>query len=542
MSNVHNPSPAESVRPLAARVDLCALVAICAVFAALRVPLMYRLPGGQDEAEFSVPGVTVLREGIPRVPYIPSRDPKGFFYRYDEVFLSHPPACFYWQAAFYCILPPGYGTARLASGVAAILAIVLIYLAGRQLAGSRAAALWGAGLYSFARVCFFPGMSSRPDMLCGMLGFAAFASFLRWRDTQRRIWLAATALFLGLGGLTHPFAIIYAVQIGIWTLLVSGPPLRRLRHLACLVAGTMLVFSMWLFLIVPHFEVFQSQFFNNVLNRSAPGLLNRLLWPWEAIRSQTRMILEHAGPIQTAVMFGAMVMATVLAVRRRDARLLKLAVLAGSSVYLLVLFEGSHATKGYWCYPGGWLFLCAGWCSVWAGRKASLFCRRRIGPGRLCRAAPALVGACLLLAMLPGAGIRAWAAHVQHWNDPLYDARRFVRILLRRVPPEARAVVDIAYVLPFYLEGRSVIRADNHDLRAPDDYLPYDYYVAGPESIDHGFPRRLGSRFVESFGERENVFACYAELHEYAGTSCLSLHPESRVDAARSAGGGSESR
>ena len=116
------------------------------------------------------------------------------------------------------------------------------------------------------------------------------------------------------------------------------------------------------------------------------------------------------------------------------------------------------------------------------------------------------------------------------------------RILLRRVPPEARAVVDIAYVLPFYLEGRSVIRADNHDLRAPDDYLPYDYYVAGPESIDHGFPRRLGSRFVESFGERENVFACYAELHEYAGNSRLSLHPESRVDAARSARGGSESR
>ncbi len=303
MSNVHNPSPAESVRPLAARVDLCALVAICAVFAVLRVPLMYRLPGGQDEAEFSVPGVTVLREGIPRVPYIPSRDPKGFFYRYDEVFLSHPPACFYWQAAFYCILPPGYGTARLASGVAAILAIVLIYLVGWQLAGSRAAAL-GARGSTPSLGQFFSRHVFATVMPAGMLGFAAFASFLRWRDTQRRIWLAATALFLGLGGLTHPFAIIYAVQIGIWTLLVSGPPLRRLRHLACLVAGTMLVFSMWLFLIVPHFAVFQSQFFNNVLNRSAPGLLNRLLWPWEAIRSQTRMILEHAEPIQTAVMFG----------------------------------------------------------------------------------------------------------------------------------------------------------------------------------------------------------------------------------------------
>lgn len=542
MSNGHDPAFAGSARPLAARADLCALVAICAVFAVLRVPLMYRLPGGQDEAEFSVPGVTILREGIPRVPYFPSRDPEGFFYRYDEVFLSHPPACFYWQAAFYCILPPGYGTARLASGAAAILAIVLIYLVGRPLTGSRAAALWGAGLYSLSRVCYFSAMSSRPGMLCGMLGFAAFGAFLRWRDTQRRTWLAATSLFLGLGGLTHPFAIIYAVQIGAWTLLVSEPPLRRLRNFASLVTGTIVVFSMWLLLIVPYFEVFQSQFFNNVLNRSAPGLLKRFVWPWEAIPTQTRMVLEHAGPIQTAVMFGALAMATVLAVRRKNARVLTLAAIAASSVYLLVVFEGCHTTKKYWCYPGGWLFLCAGWSVVWAGRKASLFCRRRIGSGRLCRAAPALVGICLLLAMLPGSGIRAWAAHVQHWNDPLYDARRFVRILLRRLPPEARAVVDIAYVLPFYLEGRSVIRADNHDLRAPDDYLPYDYYVAGPESIDHGFPRRLGSRFVESFGERENVFACYAELYEYGGTSRLSLHPESRVGAARSARGGSESR
>ncbi len=135
-------------------------------------------------------------------------------------------------------------------------------------------------------------------------------------------------------------------------------------------------------------------------------------------------------------------MATVLAVRGRDARLWKLAVLPLERLLARPL-RGS-LRQGILVHPGGWLFLCAGWCSVWAGRKASLFCRRRIGSGRLCRAAPALVGACLLLAMLPGAGIRAWAAHVQHWNDPLYDARRFVRILLRRVPPEARAVVDIA--------------------------------------------------------------------------------------------------
>ena len=115
--------------------------------------------------------------------------------------------------------------------------------------------------------------------------------------------------------------------------------------------------------------------------------------------------------------------------------------------------------------------------------------------------------------MAPGSGLKAWVVHVQHWNDPAYDAQQFVQQLLRRVPPEARVIVDIAYILPFYLEGRSVVRADNVDLRAPDDYLPYDYYVAGPESIDHGFPEKLGGRLLECFGERENVLACYAELY-----------------------------
>ncbi|WP_337233026.1 hypothetical protein, partial [Vibrio cholerae] len=31
-----------------------------------------------------------------------------------------------------------------------------------------------------------------------------------------------------------------------------------------------------------------------------------------------------------------------------------------SGIYLLVVCQGQHPTKGYWCYPGALMFLCAG--------------------------------------------------------------------------------------------------------------------------------------------------------------------------------------
>ena len=506
-------TPDDLVRPSSRGVDFCVLAVIFALFLGLRVPLMYRQPGGMDEGDFSVPGCTILREGIPRIPYVPSRDPAGYFYRADEALFSLPPLYFYWQATFYALLSPSYGTARLASGAAAILAMVLIYLIGRRLTGSRAAALWGAGLFSVSRVCFFPAMSARPDMLCVTIGLAAIGAFLRWRDTARPGWLLVTSVLLGLGGLTHPFAIVYAVQIGVWALFCRERLFRRLQAFGLLVGGAILVFSLWLFLIVPRYEVFHAQFFNNVLARSGPTCLQRIVWPWDSIRWHTHLILEHAGPVQAVLMFLGLVAATILGIRNRDASIVKLLVLAWSSVYLLVVLEGIHSTKGYWGYPGAWLYLCLGWCVVQIGQEGRRICRRMNVSSRACRVLTAIGAACLLLSMLPGSGVRAWIAHVEHWDDPSYDAREFTKALLSKVPRDAHVVVDGAYVLPFYLDNRSVILAGSHDLRAPDDYVPYDYHVAAHDSLAKGFPESLGGRFVESLGERDNVFACYAELY-----------------------------
>ncbi len=514
--------PGAADRRQGGRTDLGLLVLIGVLFLAFRLPLMYRQPGGVDEGDFSVPGCTILEEGIPRIPYVPSRNPRGFFYRADEAVLLLPPLYFYWQAGFYALFSPSYGTARLASGAAAILAFFLLYAVGRRLTGSRAAALWGAGLYSLSRVCFFPAMAARPDMLCGMLGLTAVWALLRWRDRRRLGWLMATAAAIGLGGLAHPFAIIYAVPLGIWVLLAEGRWWQRLGYLVLLVAGAILVFSLWLFLIVPYFETFCIQFFNNVLDRSGPGLLDRLVSPWDAIRWQCHLIIEHAGPIQTAVMFAGLAIASVAAIGNRERNRLALAALAWSSIAMLVLFAGTHATKGYWCYPGAWLFLCAGGCIAAAGERIGRCCSRWNLSAALRRTTVAVGSVGLLMAMLPGSGIQAWVAHVRHWKSPDWDARQFTQMLLAHVPRQARVVVDGGYILPFYLDGRDVVLAGSYDLAVPDDYLPYDYYVSGRESIDKGFPQKLGGRLVQRFGDKDNIMACYAELYvsgEVAGAA-----------------------
>ena len=53
------------------------LLLICVLFLAFRLPLMYRQPGGMDEGDFAVPGYTILQDGIPRIPYVPSRNTEG---------------------------------------------------------------------------------------------------------------------------------------------------------------------------------------------------------------------------------------------------------------------------------------------------------------------------------------------------------------------------------------------------------------------------------------------------------------------------------
>jgi 4-amino-4-deoxy-L-arabinose transferase-like glycosyltransferase len=496
---------APGVIPRSSRI---ALGLILVAFVIIRAPILFRHYGGQDEEWYAVPGLTVAQSGIPRVPYAPSRRLDSCFYKVDEALLALPPAYFYWQAPFFWALPAGYGTARLASAVAGMIAVGLVYLLGRRLAGRELIGLFAAGLYSFSRVLYFPAITARPDILCGMLGLAALWLTACWQSNGRRRTLAAAGAALGLGMLTHPFAIVYCLQVGVWVLLGRrGAGLKqRLQHFALLVGCALAAFSLWAPLILTHTELFRVQFFNNVLNRSGPGLLWRLLVPWESLAYHGEMLLEHAQAIQLSLMAGGLLAATALAWRRGQPGARLLVALAWSSCYLLAAVQGPHPTKGYWCYPGALLFLCLAYA---VAELSDLF----LAHGRWAVGGRLLVGALLLAPLLPGAGLRAWLAHLQHWSDINYNEPQFTQALLRDLPAEARLIVDPAFVFDVYLSGRRAVVGRYVDFYFNAQGQPYDYLIVGPLGRQYHVADGMHARRLRDYGNADDLFACYAEVY-----------------------------
>ncbi|HCO22205.1 MAG TPA: hypothetical protein DIT97_03730, partial [Gimesia maris] len=185
----------------------------------------------------------------------------------------------------------------------------------------------------------------------------------RYRD------LILAGICLGLGMLTHPFAIVFCIQVGLWAVLTQGTWRERFSRGTVITGCALAIFALWLPLIFAYPETFRLQFSNNVLDRSGPGLISRLLFPWPYFPIQLGLLREYAGTIQLTLMTGGLLAGTWLAWRSVDRRPRILIYLSWSSIYLLIACQGSHPTKGYWCYPGALLFLCLGWGLSRLGRN-----------------------------------------------------------------------------------------------------------------------------------------------------------------------------
>jgi hypothetical protein len=493
----------------------------------LRVPVITHQIPAQDEDYFAVPGYTILREGIPRIPYMPSRNPQGAFYGADRLLFTLPPAYFYWQAGWYAVFGPSTAVARWASLVAGLAALPCLYLLGVRLTGNRRAAWWGTLLYALSRPFMFPCIIARPDMLCGALGFAALLLVERWSQAPRPNRLIAAGVVLGLAFLTHPFALIFALQCGVWVILTPGSIPRRIGRGAALVAVTCGVFALWGLLIAMAPDLFRKQFFNNVLGQAGPGLLSRFVWPFDALRTQWPIGWELMGTWQGSLMgAGLLGMGVVLGWRwmgrrphetdstRSIERTLLLWLLTISALYIMIACQGRHPTKGYWCYTAGLMFLCVGWwletlaATLSEGLHAwwpnECWRRRVMGFGVL---------GCGLMLMVPGGGLRATYESVRHWGQAPYHAPTFTKTLMTEVPRDARLVVDPGYIFDFYRDGRDVTLGLVYGFFFDVTGTPYDYVIGGPYSIRDGVPERLGAVFVRDYGLAGNDFTCMARLY-----------------------------
>jgi hypothetical protein len=502
--------------PRPARSERLILAVICITFIAVRLPVLLRQIPAQDEDYFAVPGLTILNEGVPRIPYMPSRNPDGAFFKADELLFALPPLYFYLEAPVYALLGPSTAAARTVSMLCGVAAIVLVYSLARRVFGTGESGLWSAGLYAASRVLYFPCVITRPDMLCGALGLATLLAMLQWRTVRRRGWLVLAGLSIGLGMLSHPFAIVYAVQAGIWSLMESGRLLERLTRTALLTLVAVATFTAWGALIVQQPDIFHAQFFNNVLDQTGPGLLSRFVWPFSAFAAQAPLFVEHAGPIQAALMLIGGLVATGLSLQRTRSGWRVIAALAVSGVYLHVVSVGSHPTKGYWCYTGALLWVALGGCLTTVRERLA----RAASPGRsdlstfrrvvVPYAALMLIAAAL---MAPGAGLRTLIAHLQHWNDINYNAPRFTQRLIADVPPDARLVVDPGFIFDFYRAGRDVTLALDYEFFFSARGSDYDFVIGGPYSIRDKVPETLDARLLRTYGDPNDLFACYAEIY-----------------------------
>ena len=178
-----------------------------------------------------------------------------------------------------------------------------------------------------------------------------------------------------------------------------------------------LVFSLWLPLILLHPDIFREQFGSNVFRRAGPGLGSTLLAPWSVLGYQLGQIWEYFQPVQAVL--------TAWRWRRfagglDDTRVARFRVSPLGELAPLIFFEGKHPTLGYYAYPAatdehrpGDLRQPRQRPSLEpAGVRCRPFCS---GP------LPWLVFGSLLLAFLPGAGLRTLLANLRHLNDPAYD-------------------------------------------------------------------------------------------------------------------------
>ena len=488
----------------------CGLLAL--LFLAWHVPLMYRTGAGQDEDWYGVPGTTILRTGLPQIPYIPSREPHSACFKADVILYTLPPLGFYFQALVQLVLGPGMGPARMASTLAGLAACILVYDLTCVWFGDRRGAVVASAVYLVSRAFYFPATTARPDMLAVATGLFALRAVVQYRQSPRRLSLIAAGIASGMSLLSHPVGVVPATQVGLALLAAPGSLLTRLRRAFLFSVVTWLVFALWLPLILLHPEIFRVQFVGVVFNLAGHGLEKTMLTPWSSLAYQLRQVWVYVQPIQAGLYVLALAWATLSHAKTEGARAFAFHLWA--SWLLLFFFEGKHPTLGYYAYP-------AALTSIALGVLASRAVDRLENAWRRPRVVswspwPWLVFGSLLLAFLPGAGLRTLLAQVRHAGDPSYDAHALARTVMRDIPPHAMTAVDGAYVLDFYLAGRPVLDATIHRLSYDIRTMAYDYVVFEREGLRRFLPLMDDLALVRTYGDRSDPFAPYAELYRRA--------------------------
>jgi len=470
-----------------------------ALYILLHIPAVFHAPGGQDEHWFSVPGLTVWKEGIPRIPYVPTRNRETFFENTDKCLMALPPGLFYLQAPFFAFLPAGYPTARVPLFLAALLSIGLLYFFAKRLGASTLVACLVAMVFAIGRPLMFTGQTARPDLLCALAGWISILLLWRFFDTQYMLLLFASGFVCGLGALFHPFAMVFALQAGAAICSSRSNMAVKLKHLLSFGGATTLAVSLWLPLILRFPYEFRSQFFSNVMDRAGPGLPSRLIWPWPALRHHATLVYEFAGPWQCGLLGIATVCGCLAIWRTRtNRRALAFIGLCCSSIFLTAVVAGLHPTKGYWVYPCFWIL---GGLAIaletWLPSH-----RQRVW-----------VGILLIAMTLPGAGLKTTYLYVRHWGDPRFHGPKFIANVLSELPREGLFLADLSYVFDVYVSGRQTLLCQEKAIFWGQDEIKFTALLLASEGEDANWAPQYDAVLQRRIGSRELEQECFVDIY-----------------------------
>lgn len=468
-----------------------------------------------DEDWFAVPGWTMWNEGIPRIPYCPSRVRESFFENADKCLMTLPPGLHFVQAPFFGLLPPGYPTARWPSFFGGIFFLIAIWHLARQAIPNDWIVGTACAMLAISRPVLFTSVIARPDLLCALFGIVALIGMWNWHRSGSKRWLCLAGLACGLGALFHPFAIAYCLQVGAWTLLKSSPIQRKVTHLLLIGTFFAIGLSPWLPYIAMFPYEFKSQFFSNVLERSGPGLISRILWPWDSLRKHASLLWELNDPVQSVFLTVGCLTGTAFAILENRTEYKRLyTALAWSALYWTITTAGTHTTKWYAVYPMALIYPLAvdGWIGIFRG----LGNMSRVLPRgeQIPLPAAALITAVFCCSVIPGAGLKSTWLYWSNWGNPSLHAPSFIRNVLKELPPEGSFMVDTNYVFDVYLSGRKTWICQDRDKYWGDQPMKMDYVLVGQVGLDGRWPEQYQAKFVRREGSRDLPQSCFLDVYQ----------------------------